>query len=202
MNNYLILNNKKIELTPEQVKQIEQSFDLNKTELKNIAVGDTFKVGNLEFIVLEHTEENTCVILKDFWKSDIFDKSSNDYKNSSIRTALNTDFYKELSVVGEENVITHTVDLTADDGRTDYETCKDKASLLTCELYRKYVYILDKYNPRKWWWLATAYSTEPNDCETTVRCVSRDGTLYYNNCYNYIGVRPFCILKSNIFVSK
>lgn len=38
MKNYLMLNDKKIELTPEQVNQIEKSFCLCKTELKNIPV--------------------------------------------------------------------------------------------------------------------------------------------------------------------
>ena len=52
MKNYLMLNNKKIELTPEQVREIENSFNFNKTELKNIPIGDIFKVGDLEFIVL------------------------------------------------------------------------------------------------------------------------------------------------------
>ena len=49
MENYLMLNNKKIELTAEQVKEIESSFGFNRVMLKDIEVGETFKVGNLEF---------------------------------------------------------------------------------------------------------------------------------------------------------
>ena len=201
--NYLMLNNKKIELTPEQVKQIENSLNLNKTELKNIPVGKTFKVDDLEFIVLEHKTETTCVILKNFWKTTVFDNSSNDYKESSIRKSLNTDFLKMLSnSVGANNIIEHKVDLTADDGRTEYETCSDYISLLTCEMYRKYVYILDKYKNPNWWWLATPYSTKANGYEKSVRCVDSLGALDFYRCYYDFGVRPFCILKSNIFVSK
>ena len=203
MKNYLILNNKKIELTPEQVKEIEKSFDFNKTQLKNIPVGETFKVNDLEFIVLEHKEETTCVILKGFYKTTSFDDSSNDYRESSIRNILNSEFYKLLSnAVGNENIVNHTVDITSDDGRTDYQSCDDNISLLTCDMYRKYVYILEKYNPQKWWWLATAQSTESNGYERAVRCVYVNGTLYNYFCYFNNGVRPFCILKSNIFVSK
>ena len=176
---------------------------MNKTELKNLAVGDNFKVGDFEFIVLEHDEENTSVCLKDFWKVAQFDSDSHDYRGSNIRKDLNENFYKELSaLVGSGNIVKHTVDLTADDGLKDYESCEDYISLLTCDMYRKYVYILRKYNPKKWWWLATAYSTKSNDYTTLVRVVVVNGALYLNYCNLPSGVRPFCILKSNIFVSK
>lgn len=203
MKNYLMLNDKKIELTPEQAKEIENSFGFNRVVLKDIEVGDTFKVGNLEFVVLEHNKETTAVILKDFWKTARFDGFFNDYKKSEIRKDLNNAFYNELSgAIGADNIVKHTVDLTADDGRTDYKQCEDNISLLTCNLYRKYVYVLEKYNPKKWWWLATAYSTKSNGYESLVRCVYNGGALDYISCINCGGVRPFCILKSNIFVSK
>ena len=208
MKNYLMLNNKKIELSPEQVKQIEESFGFNRTELKNIPEGETFKVGELEFIVLEHREvfpghSETLVILKEFWKTAKFDDKTNDYKNSSIRKLLNTDFYELLSkFVGAENIINHAVDITADDGRTDYGSCDDNISLLDCDMYRKYVYILEKYNPQKWWWLVTPYITKSNGYEVSVRCVSSRGAMINDICNDGNGVRPFCILKSSIFVSK
>ena len=208
MNNYLMLNGKKIKLTPEQVKEMEESFHLNGTKLENIPVGETFKVGDFEFIVLEHFEFNpgnceTLILLKDFWKTAKFDNNSNDYRESSIRKDLNTAFYEALAKeVGAENIVKHTVDLTADDGLTDYESCEDNISLLTCDMYRKYVCILKKYDPEKWWWLATAYSTKSNGYEYAVRVVINGGTMIYFNCSRSGGVRPFCILKSNIFVSK
>ncbi len=208
MDNYLKLNGKKIKLTPEQVEEMEESFVTTRTELGSIPVGDTFKVGDLEFVVLEHREYNpgnceTCIILKDFWKTAQFDSNFNDYKESAIRKDLNNNFYKELSaLVGSGNIVKHTVDLTADDGLTEYEDCEDNISLLTCDMYRKYVYILKKYNPEKWWWLATAYSTKSNDYTHTVRVVDDVGALVSYVCNFNIGVRPFCILKSNIFVSK
>ena len=201
--NYLMLNDKKIELTAEQVEEIKSSFGFDKTSLRDVNPGETFRVGDLKFVVLEHYEETTSVILKEFWKTAQFDSSCNDYSKSKIRKDLNTDFYKELSVyVGKDNIVTHKVDLTADDGRTDYKECEDNISLLTCNMYRKYVYILENHNPQKWWWLATAYSTESNGYTTSVRCVNNFGTLGNDFCNYDDGVRPFCILKSNIFVSK
>lgn len=173
-----------------------------KVKLSDIEVGKPFKVGYLEFVVLEHFSNITAVILKDFWKKASFDSDSNDYRSSDIRKDLNNDFHNQLSeIVGKENIIKHAVDLTSDDGRKEYEICMDYVSLLTCDLYRKYVNILDKYNPRQWWWLATPYSTL-KDYNSLVRCVDYFGTLCHDFCYSNYGVRPFCILKSDIFVSE
>ena len=172
-------------------------------QLVDIPAGETFKVGDLEFIVLEHHNGQTAILLKDFWKTDIFDSKSNNYANSKIRKDLNKEFYKELkSLVGEDNIISHKVDLTSDDGRKDYGMVEDYISLLTCDIYRKYVDTIDKYRiTSDWWWLATAYSTESNGYGSYVRCVYYGGTLRNDFCNYRSGVRPFCILKSNIFIS-
>ena len=174
-----------------------------KKKLADIEVGKPFKVGDLEFVALEHFEEESAVILKEFWQQAQFDEDTNNYAESDIREKLNTDFYNQLSaIVGKDNIVEHSVDLTSDDGRKDYGSCDDYISLLTCDLYRRYVSILDEYRPDDWWWLATPYSTESNGYAALVRCVYHDGTLIYVNFINRLGVRPFCILKSNIFVSE
>ena len=170
--------------------------------LADVPVGETFKVDDMEFIVLEHTDDGTNVILKDFWKTAKFDDNTSNYAKSEIRKELNGEFYNKLAVlVGKRNIVEHTVDLTTDDGRKDYGNVTDDISLLTCDMYRKYVDILDKYNPNKWWWLVTSWSTAANGYHCTVRCVNYDCTLDYINCDNYYGVRPFCRLVSSISVS-
>ena len=179
---------------------------MNDTKyLFEIAAGDTFKVGKFEFIVLEQSRahDKTKVLLKDFWTTTKFDDDTNDYKNSWIREKLNGEFLDELAnEIGRNNIVLHTVDLTADDGRKDYSSCNDCVSLLTCDMYRKYVDIIDKYRiTSDWGWLATPCSTSSNGYSFTVRCVYRDGTLFNYDCYYVNGVRPFCIFKSDIFVS-
>ena len=199
-----MLNNKKVFLTADQIDEIKRCFNIGNVPLKNISVGNVAKIGDLDFIVLEHKEDTALVLLKNFWKISKFNDGSNDYSESSIRKDLNTCFYNNLSsIVGRENIIKHTVDLVADDGRVDYKSCEDYISLLTCDMYRRYVYILDRHKTDRWWWLATAYSTKSNGCHRTVRCVHDGGALnYYDVCSCALGVRPFCILKSNIFVSE
>ena len=109
-------------------------------------------------------------------------------------------FFNVSQEVGAENIIEHTVDLASDEGSKKYGSVQDKVSLLTCELFRKYHDILEKYNPGRWWWLATPIAVEGwEDC---VRAVSDFGMLLYYYCYyDDGGVRPFYILNSSISVS-
>lgn len=204
MKNYIHVHssNENIELTNEQAKAIKQLLSIEKTKLVDVAVGEIVKIGKYEFIVLEHSNDTTAVILKDLlFESKEFGKDNN-YKDSYIDD-LCGDFADEISeIIGKDNLIEHTVDLTSDDGLKDYGKIKRSMSVLTTDLYRRYVEILDKYKVKKWWWLATAFSTPKHDPDNWVKCVSPLGYFSHSYYGNYGGVRPFCILNSNIFVSK
>lgn len=175
-------------------------------KLSEIKAGETFKTGNLESICLEHREDGTTLcLLKDFCKYMRFDEKSGNYANSKIRKYLNTEFYEKLAEeVGAENIVKHTVDLTSDEGHKDYGTVTDKVSLLTCDLYRHYVNILDKYNPNRGWWLATPITVRwiTGHWKCCLRIVHSDGILSFTDCDICGGVRPFYVLKSSISVSK
>lgn len=202
MKNYISINGQKTELTEEQVQQIRASFGLASMRLSEVAVGDTVKIGDYELIVLEQSGDTTAAICKDFIETSIFGDSNN-YDGSEVDKLCNKFATDLAEIVGEYNVILHTVDLTADDGLKDYGYVKRHASLLTAERYRRYVYTLDKFKPDAWWWLATPYSTPAHEHTAWVKCVSPSGCIFIDFCiYGGIGVRPFCILNSNIFVSK
>ena len=201
--NYIMLNGNRIDLTEEQVKQIYKSNAIGNKKLSDVAVGETFKVGAYEFIVLEHSKETTAVILKDLLENSMSFGKNNNFadKNCVVRERLN-DFATELeTIIGKHNLVQHTVDLTSDDGLKDYGTIKTKVSLLTCNLYRRYVETLDKHKINKWWWLVTAYSTPKHENASWIKCVSPSGDISGSNCNSGNGVRPFCIFSSNIFVS-
>ena len=204
MNNYICINNQKVELTNEQVDQFKNIFGISGVELDSVAVGDTVKIGDFEMVVLEQYRTATALILKNLYGKDTeFSNSNNDYRGSLVDARCG-EFAKELAeVVGDDNIILHEVDLTSDDGLKDYGIITRKVSLLTTEWYRQHVDVLDTVNPEKWWWLATAHSTKRHDNDVLAKCVSPSGSVYYDHCdFIDIGVRPFCILKSNIFVSK
>ena len=207
MKNYFYLNGTKIELTEEQARQISESFNIapkaGTVLLAERAVGDTVKIGDYEFIVLKQGEGKTHLILKELLEEDVaFGDNNNDYRASNIRPML-LKFADELSaLIGAENLIEHVLDLTSDDGLKDYGTTVERVSLLTAEQYREFVDVLDKDRLEKWWWLATPHSTERHENANWVKVVSPSGGIYCNNYYgNGDGVRPFCILKSDILVS-
>lgn len=52
MKKYICINDQKIALTEEQVAQLKGSFNLPGVKLADVPVGETFKINNLEFVVL------------------------------------------------------------------------------------------------------------------------------------------------------
>lgn len=202
--NYIMLNGKRIDLTDEQVEEIKRTYSNSQIKLSDINEGETVKVGNYEFIVLEHMEGKTAVILKGLLETSMKFGETNNFSDEGciVRKRLEQ-FASELEgIIGADNLISHDVDLTADDGLKDFGKTVAKVSLLTCDLYRRYVEILDKHKVKKWWWLVTPFSTPKHDPDNWVKCVAPSGVVSDERYNGYGGVRPFCIFNSNIFVSK
>lgn len=202
MENYLMVNGQKIPLTDEQVAQITGGQE-KKVALEKLNLGDVFRIGACEFLVLEQTGNATAVIKKDFLVAEVEFGENNNYAESPIRAACEEFAAGIAQEIGDENILEHTVDLTANDGMKDYGEIKARASLLTAERYRKYVRILDAAKMGEWWWLATPWSTPSHGVEHASLCVSPSGCIISRDNYgNSDGVRPFCIFKSTILVSR
>ena len=167
--------------------------------LGNVRCGSVVKIGNREFIVLEHSNETTAVITKSFADSMEFGDNG-DYRTSKVRKYCNGKFYDELTkAVGKENIVEHTVKLDADDGTGKGVKCKDNVSILTNDLYRRYRDYLTPYG--NWWWTATRVNATDSDYARSVCCVDSGGVLSWDGCGCCGGVRPFCVLNSSILVS-
>ncbi|MBQ2785938.1 MAG: hypothetical protein IJF02_05495 [Oscillospiraceae bacterium] len=196
MKDYIVING----VTYDLVKR-EEAVAAQSKKLADAAAGDTVKIGSNEMIVLEHVGAATLLLRKESLGEMAFGENNN-YNGSDVDAFCN-EFADEIAgIVGEDNILPHEVDLTSDDGLKDYGKIQRNASLLTADLYREYVAILDKYKIDAWWWLATSFSTPAHDDERWVKCVSPSG--FIGNCdydYGNRGVRPFCILRSSIFVS-
>ena len=189
-------------ITTNGVKYGLAKEDCDEVKLADIPVGETCKIGEWEFIVCEHTREGTVLLMKDCLYDEKQFGNCNNYNESDVDTLCEEFSDKLAEVIGAENIILHTVDLTADDGLKDYGEIKRRVSLFTANQYRKYCDILDNYRLDKWTWTATAYSTPKHGEFYWVKCVAPRGDIdYFSFNYDFF-VRPSCILKSDIFVSK
>ena len=198
-NSYLCINGKKTELTKEQLKQlgiITETVYLSDD-------GKIAHIGEYEFIVIKTDDKlgTTSLLMKETLCEEMKFGSNNDYRTSEIKKVLDK-FADEISgIVGEENLVEHIVDLTADDGLKCYGTIKAKMSLFTAQMVRENVEILDEFKLDEWWWTCTPYSTPKHENASWVKCVSPRGIIYGNSYDRVYSVRPFCIVKSSIFVS-
>lgn len=180
---------------------------MNTTENKKaifpaVKDGETFKIGDMEFIKFPSVNGQTPVMMKNIAFNSRFG-NNNDLRSSDVLRKMETDILpKIIEAVGEENLCTVKTDLTTLDGLTPYGTMESLISLPTLDFYRANANIFGKYKPDCWWWLATPESAKPNDEPYWTLCVARSGFIYGGHCCNVRGVRPFCIFKSSIFESS
>lgn len=204
MQDFISIGGRQIKLTKEQLDQLTEALGMKtecKKQLAGFKAGDIVKIGGFEMVVLEQHGEETSLILKDTYGEDTVFGENNNYDGSYVDEQCRKFALELAAIVGENNVVEHEVDLTSNDGLKCYGTVDRRASLLTADMYRKYVDVLDAVKLDKWWWLATPWSTARHDHEVCALCVAPSGRIYDDIYCNVRGVRPFCILKSSIFVS-
>lgn len=199
-----------LEAVGESVVVLEKAFaelrtsveKADRVELAKLAAGDEFTTDIGTFIVLEQMEEGTKVIMKDFYKKNVRFGDSTNYKESEVHRLCEEEIYPEFcDVFGEDNIITHTVDLTTVDMQNPYGTVECDVRVLTFDEVRKYNNLLVNKELPDWWWTCTPWSTKERGWSYSVAVVSPSGDVSYDICDDVNGVRPVCILRSDIFVS-
>jgi hypothetical protein len=182
-------------MTDDDVKEI------SKVQLSDLEPGEIFTAGEKRFIVLNHFGDTTTIIEADTREDTVFDDDNPNWISSSLRNHLNINVLKEYEeMFGAENIVETETDLTTVDGLKNYGTCDDKIRLLTFGEYRTYQGLFKR--EEKWEWTCTPWTIAERGYTYSVCVVSPMGVIDYRDCYCYSAVRPFCILKSNIFVSK
>ena len=166
---------------------------LGRKALGRKSPGDVVRLAGKDFIVLGREDGGVAVITKEVVEYMEFGRNA-DYTNSAVRRYCNDTFYRMLAgEIGAENILSHAVDLMADDG-TGGGFIDDFVSLITTERYRRY----RKYLPAlgKWWWTATRVNADMEDYARSVCYVGSDGVLSWRDSDDGDGgVRPFCILN-------
>lgn len=193
-----------LELAKKLVAAIEKEDQKNKVMLKDIPVGGKFDTGIGRFIVLEQKENYTAVITEDLYREDVkFDDDCTDYKKSSLRELCEGEILNEfVAEFGEDNICENEAGLVTVDGQEVSGRLLTKVRPLTFDEAREYNDLLVNKDLPDWYWTCTPWSTKERGWEYSVAVVSPSGRICSHYCYGSRGVRPFCILKSNIFVSK
>lgn len=195
---------KALDMARELVKKLEEEEKQSKVQLSTLNPGDVFKIGEHDFIVLHQYQGETAVISKGFMAENVkFDEDSRNYKESNLKKVIENLIQPAIEVeVGSKNLIEHEVDLTSVDMQDEFGGFKCKVRPITFDEARLYNNLLVNKNLNDWWWTCTPWSTEDRGWKYSIAVVAASGYFCNCNCYDCYSVRPFCILKSNIFVSK
>lgn len=198
------MNNKEIlQKAKELVELLEKQERTGNVELSTLKRGEVFQTtGKRKYKVLERYGDTTKIISLDLVKENVEFGDTSDYKKSNVKKLCDTEILKDFEKeFGAGNIETHTADIiTADGQRLGTVDCKIRP--ITFDEARRYTDITPNNDLNDWYWTLSPWSTEERGWKKSITIVSPSGNV---NNYNYddgVGVRPVCILKSNIFVSK
>lgn len=183
----------------------------NITTLRN---GEHFMFKGFEWVCLDqnHPDGGVLAIMAKPWAKDVkfcpSDKFAdekgnlNNYRTSNVRGIL-ADMAN--AVFDKKSLLSHTVDLVADNGDCTYGTVKDTIFILTCDEYREYREFIPYYNSNSLIWTATPLFCGDEDsdtgCASHVRSMDVSDKFYkfYNSsaCSNN-AIAPACILNPKL----
>ena len=176
------------------------------TNITTLRPGEHFMFKGFEWVCLDpnHPDGGVLAIMATPWKKDVkfcqSDKFAdekgnwNNYCTSNVRGILSD---MANAVFDEKCLLSHTVDLVADNGDRAYGTVKDAVFILTCDEYRKYREFIPHYD--RLIWTATPWGCGDKDSDaggsSIVRTVNAGGLLYNYGACNGGAVAPACILN-------
>ena len=196
-----------LEIARELVAAIEAQENENNVKqiaLGNLQPGDRFNSELGKFIVLDHDANSGCtkVIMDNFFEEDVqFDEDTCDYAKSALREKFDGEITDQFEKVFGDYLVEHEVSLVSVDMQ-DYGKFNCKVRPITFDEARAFNSLIVKKELPYWWWTCTPWSTEERGWKYSVAVVSPSGCVDGNSYDGSNGVRPVCILKSNIFVSR
>lgn len=193
-----------LSVAKELVKILEELHKENMVVLSELKPGEKFTTGIGNFIVLEQKEDSTVVITEGLYRKNVsFDDDSNKYFDSELADLFEDEIYPEFKEeFGSDNLCDAEASLTTADMQNGDEILHTNVRPLTFDEAREYNDLLANKDLPDWYWTCTPWSTKERGFGQTVAVVSPRGYFYDYYCSINCGVRPVCILKSNIFVSK
>ena len=176
---------------------------MEKIKLADCEIGDIVDIGvEHKFIVFSKGSNRVGLLCQDLWIEDVEFGETSNYIGSNVQKLLDEDVLPIIeTAVGPDNVIEESIDLTAVDGTNNYGSVNCKVRLLTFDEFRTDNKLTRNPYLPDWWWLMNPWYDKKVSPYFLAVVSPRGGislACYFSGC----GVRPVCILKSNIFVSK
>lgn len=200
-----------LEMARNLVAKLEAEEKGKKVQLKDLKLGETFMIGEHEFIALEQVFEVnggdsdvTGVVSKNFMLENVaFDSDARNYRASVLKDKIEDEILPIIEKeVGAENIVGNLCDLRSVCGENECGMFMSKVRPMTFDEVRKYHEFIPNEDLDDWWWTCTPWGSDKNGNARTIATVSPSGNFDIVNCFNDNGVRPFFILKSDIYVSK
>ena len=180
------------------------------TNITTMRSGEHFMFKNCEWVCLDpnHPDGGVLAIMAEPWAKDVkfcpdeqyVDEKGNwnNYRTSNVRGILSD---MANAVFEKKSLLSHTVDLVADNGDKAYGTVKDLVFILTCDEYRKYRDYIPHYDScNSCIWTATpwycGYENSDTGCASIGRSVDDiDGRFSYFSAYLNGAIAPACVLN-------
>ena len=168
-------------------------------KLGEMKPGSKFKNELGEFIVLDHNDGLTKVVTSGLYKEDVVFGNTCNYMDSSLKKVFDEEITPEFEKVFGDALISKELNLLSLDMQ-QYGTFECKVRPMTFEEAREFNELIVDKKLKDWWWTCTPWSTAERGWRYSVVVVSPSG--FFSDFYrNGFGVRPFCILKSDLLVS-
>lgn len=176
------------------------------TKITTLRPGEHFMFKNFEWVCLDqnHPDGGVLAIMAKPWAKDVkfcpSDKFAdekgnwNNYRTSNVRGILSD---MANAVFERKSLLSHTVDLVADNGDSAYGLVVDLVFILTCDEYRKYSDYIPHYDSCIW--TATPWYCGDEDSKTNyarnIRYVNTAGRLRSRSARDSGAVAMACILN-------
>lgn len=193
-----------LSVAKELVKILEELHKENMVMLSELKPGEKFTTGIGNFIVLEQKTDSTVVITEGLYRKNVeFDEDSNKYFDSELADLFEDEIYPEFKEeFGTDNLCDAEASLATVDMQNGDKILHTHVRPLTFDEARKYNDLLVDEDLPDCYWTCTPWSTKERGWGISVAVVSPRGSIRNHFCNDYYGLRPVCILKSNIFVSR
>lgn len=181
------------------------------TNITTLRPGEHFMFKGFEWVCLDpnHSDGGVLAIMAKTWADDVkfcpsckfADEKGNwnNYRTSNVRGILSD---MANGVFERKSLLSHTVDLVADNGDRAYGTVQDFVFILTCDEYRKYRDYIPHYDGDRLIWTATPLGCGDKDSDagesSIVRTVNAGGLLYNYGACKCGAVAPACVLNPKL----